>query len=110
MAAVTGERRFSEGKQISQKSWGVQLANGGVIEVNTSKQQYWILKGKPGAFLHDSYSCNVAGRKSANHYPSRSIWSGYGPTWLATCYSYRSMLHRSYLDEAVIRVADVRRA
>ena len=73
MAAVTGERRFSEGKQINQKSWGVQLANGGVIEVNTSKQQYWILKGKPGALLHDSYSCNVAGRKSANHYPSRSI-------------------------------------
>ncbi len=36
------------GKQKFQKSWGVFTASGSVIEVNTGKRQFWILKNKPG--------------------------------------------------------------
>jgi hypothetical protein len=36
------------GKQKFQKSWGVFTASGSVIEVNTGKRQFGILKNKPG--------------------------------------------------------------
>jgi hypothetical protein len=39
------------GKQAKQKSWGISLPNGAVIESNTTKQQFWILKGVPGSMV-----------------------------------------------------------
>ena len=49
MLSALPEAAQPHGKQLSQKSWGVQLATGAVVEVNTTKQQFWILKGAPGA-------------------------------------------------------------